>query len=346
MRRLAIINQKGGVGKTTTAANLSAALARLGHRVLMIDLDPQAHLSLHFGVALRDDEPSAYTVLAEDEPIRDAIRNVDERLTLLPAQIDLAGAEVELAGVVGREVILREALQAVEGEYDFTVLDCPPSLGVLTLNGLSAANEVVVPLQPHFLALQGIGKLFETVALVAQRINPEVRVTGVVICMHEQGTRLAGEVLDDLRSFLTSAEGTSLPWSAARIFSTIIRRNIRLAECPSHGKSIFDYAPHCNGADDYMELARELLDGRGPAPAASESPVAQVTASVETKMRPFAVAASHVGSITPIRATEAPPGENGAIAPAELGDDLPEDSPESHPREPQSHDAYASASHA
>lgn len=340
MRRLAIINQKGGVGKTTTAANLSAALARLGHRVLMIDLDPQAHLTLHYGVSTLDDEPSAYTVLADGQPIAEAVRRVDDRLSLLPAQIDLAGAEVQLAGVVGREVILREALDPLDDEYDFTVLDCPPSLGVLTLNGLSASNEVVVPLQPHFLALQGLGKLFETVALVAQRINPDVRVTGVVICMHEQGTRLAGEVLDDLKSFLTSAEGTSLPWSDARIFSTIIRRNIRLAECPSHGRSIFDYAPNCNGADDYMELARELLNGRDAGLSSIDSPDAVAVRPAETRVVTSEHPAALESSVEIGRST----------APAEHADELASeigaDRPAMHPGEPENRDAYVSASHA
>lgn len=271
MRRIAIINQKGGVGKTTTAANLGAALAAEGYRVLMLDLDPQAHLSLHFGVGAEGGEPNTYSVLMDSQPIAEAIRPVDDRLWLLPSHIDLVGAEVELASVVGRELILREAMNGLDGDYDFVTVDCPPSLGVLTLNGLAACNEVLVPLQPHFLALQGLGKLFETVLLVSQRINPDLKVTGVVICMQEQGTRLAGEISEDLAAFLSEARTRLLPWSAARIFSTVIRRNIRLAECPSHGKSILAYAPRSNGAADYLNLARELVGDAGVREATVEA---------------------------------------------------------------------------
>jgi chromosome partitioning protein len=190
-------------------------------------------------------------------------RQVAERLWVAGSDINLAAAEVELAGVVGREVILRDLLQPEEGAFDFVFMDCAPSLGVLTLNALAAANEVFIPLQPHFLALHGMGKLFETTALVAKRINPALKVTGIVLCLCESNTKLAQEVLQDLQGFLDKSRDGTAPWSKARVFSTRIRRNIKLAECPSFGKSIFDYASRSHGADDYMALAREVL-GEAP----------------------------------------------------------------------------------
>src|SRR5438552_1683171 len=213
MRRIAIINQKGGVGKTTTAVNLAAALAEAGQRVCLLDLDPQA----------------------------------------------LAAAEVELAGVVGREVILRDLLLQEEGMFDFVFMDCGPSLGVLTLNALAAASEVFIPLQPHFLALHGMGKLLETTSLVAKRINPALKVTGIVLCLYESNTKLTQEVIGDLQGYLDKSRGTTAPWAKARIFSTRIRRNIKLAECPSFGQSIFTYEPRCHVAEAYMSLAHEHL---------------------------------------------------------------------------------------
>ncbi|MFH0983235.1 MAG: ParA family protein, partial [Planctomycetota bacterium] len=158
-----------------------------------------------------------------------------------------------------REVILRDALAAMQREYEFVFIDCPPSLGLLTVNALTAAGEVLVPLQPHFLGLQGVGRLFETVALVHDRLNPKLVVTGVLLCLYEAGTRLAAEVVDDLRQFIEKARGTGVPWSEARIFDTVIRRNIKLAECPSHGLTIFDYEPRSHGAADYSRLAQEVL---------------------------------------------------------------------------------------
>jgi chromosome partitioning protein len=186
-------------------------------------------------------------------------RRAADRLDFVPSHIDLAAAEMELISIVGREVILRDALGPCEADYDFVFMDCPPSLGVLTLNGLCAATEVFIPLQGHFLALQGLGKLLETVRLVADRINPQLSVTGVLLCMYDSGTRLAAEVVEDLRSFLASSRSEDVPWKDAVIFETVIRRNIRLAECPSHGKTIFDYEPNCHGAKDYDALAGEIL---------------------------------------------------------------------------------------
>src|SRR4051794_3924096 len=259
MRRIAIINQKGGVGKTTTAVNLSAALAECGKRVCVLDLDPQAHATTHLGIEPNGTVPSMYDVLVNSKPLAEVRQKVADNLWVAGSDINLAAAEVELAGVVGREVILRDLLLQDEGAFDFVLMDCAPSLGVLTLNALSAANEVFIPLQPHFLALHGLGKLLETTALVAKRINPALKVTGVVLCLYEASTKLAQEVVNDLQEYLDKSRGTNSPWAKARIFGTRIRRNIKLAECPSFGQSIFAYARTCNGAEDYAALAREVL---------------------------------------------------------------------------------------
>ncbi|HEY7423728.1 MAG TPA: ParA family protein [Gemmataceae bacterium] len=259
MRRIAIINQKGGVGKTTTTVNLAAALAECGQRVCVLDLDPQAHATSHLGIEPDGKSPSIYDVLVNNRPLAEVRRKVEDNLWVAGSDINLAAAEVELAGVVGREVILRDLLLQDEGAFDYVFMDCAPSLGVLTLNALSAANEVFIPLQPHFLALHGMGKLLETTALVAKRINPSLKVTGIVLSLYESSTRLAQEVVQDLQEYLDKSRGTNAPWAKARIFATRIRRNIKLAECPSFGQSIFGYAPNCHGAEDYAALAREVL---------------------------------------------------------------------------------------
>ncbi len=259
MRRIAVLNQKGGVGKTTTAANVGAALARNGSRVLLIDLDPQAHLSLHFGVEVRDDQPSIYDVLTESMPIQHVLLRVAENVTIAAADIDLAGAEAELVSVTGREVLLREALQRLPETYDYLLIDCPPSLGVLTINALVAVQEVLIPLQAHFLALQGLSRLLDTVTLVRQRINPLLQVNGIVLCMHDASTRLASEVVDDLGGFLEAARSMDVPWAGAKLYKTRVRRNIKLAESSSFGQTVFDYAPRSNGAIDYANLAAELV---------------------------------------------------------------------------------------
>jgi len=263
MRRIAIINQKGGVGKTTTAVNLAAALAECGQRVCVLDLDPQAHATTHLGIEPDGKSPSMYDVLVHSRPLAEVRRKVEENLWVAGSDINLAAAEVELAGVVGREVILRDLLLQDEGAFDYVFMDCAPSLGVLTINALSAANEVFIPLQPHFLALHGMGKLFETTALVAKRINPALKVTGIVLCLYESSTKLAQEVVKDLEGYLERSRASNVPWSKARVFGTRIRRNIKLAECPSFGQSIFGYAPTCHGAADYTALAREVL-GEAP----------------------------------------------------------------------------------
>ena len=259
MRSIAIINQKGGVGKTTTAVNLSAALAEHGQRVCLVDLDPQAHASLHLGVALGDDRQSVYQVLTGDTRLADVRVAIEENLWLIPSQLDLAAAEMELAGEVGREVILRDKLALDEGDHDYLIIDCPPSLGVLTLNALTAVREVFLPLQPHFLALHGFGKLLRTIQVVAQRLNPGLRLSGVILCMYESGTRLAAEVTSDVDGFFQRQKVQGTVWAEAHNYRTRIRRNIRLAEAPSFGQSIFHYAPDSNGARDYRQLAREVL---------------------------------------------------------------------------------------
>jgi chromosome partitioning protein len=259
VRTIAVTNQKGGVGKTTTVANLGAALAGAGHSVCLVDLDPQANLTTHFGINARSLKRSMYDVLLEPAPLTSAAVMVEPNLTVVPATIDLAAAEAELAGAVGREQILRDRLAELAGPYEIAMIDCPPSLGLLTLNALAAADEVLIPLQPHFLALQGLGKLLETVSLVQKRINPRLRVTGVILCMYESGTKLAGEVVADLRNFFESGRNSNAPWSGARIFGTVIRRNVKLAESPSYGKTIFDYEPKSHGATDYKALADEFL---------------------------------------------------------------------------------------
>ena len=259
MRRIAIINQKGGVGKTTTSVNLGAALARAGKRVCILDLDPQAHATTHLGIEPDGQSPSMYEVLIDNTPLEKVRRQVENNLWVAGSDINLAAAEVELAGVVGREVILRERLQADGESFDFILMDCAPSLGVLTFNALSAANEVFIPLQPHFLALHGLGKLLETTAVVKKRINPLLLVSGVILCMCEANTKLAQEVERDLGEFLSNSRGSNVPWSQAAVFGARIRRNIKLAEAPSFGKSIFGYAPSCHGAEDYLALAMEVL---------------------------------------------------------------------------------------
>lgn len=259
MRSIAVINQKGGVGKTTTAVNLSAALAEAGNRVWLIDLDPQAHASLHLGFGMEEDYLSVYDVLTADVGLDEVRHLVDDNLWLSPAHIDLAAAEMELAGAVGREIILRDRMAEVSETFDYIIFDCPPSLGILTLNALTTVDEVFLPLQPHFLALHGLSKLLLTIELVGRRLNPVLQLTSVVYCMFDTGTRLANEVVEDVELFFEDQRQTDSIWSNAYSFDTRIRRNIRLAEAPSYGQSIFQYSNECNGAQDYRSLAQEVI---------------------------------------------------------------------------------------
>jgi chromosome partitioning protein len=259
MRVIAFMNQKGGVGKTTTAVNVGAALAEQGQRVCLIDLDPQAHLTINYGIDPSSGIPTLYEVLVEERSILEAMVRIDERIAIVPGSIDLAAAEVELVTVIGRETLLRHRMEAADGEFDFVLLDCPPSLGLLTINGLVLASEVLIPMQPHFLALQGFAKLLETVQLVSRRMNPRLKVSGVVLTMFDGQARLSNEVVAELQRFISEAAGKNLPWSDAKLFDTKIRRNIKLAESPSFGQTILQYDPSSNGSTDYRALAGELL---------------------------------------------------------------------------------------
>jgi chromosome partitioning protein len=258
MRSIAIINQKGGVGKTTTAVNLSAALAAKGLRVGLMDLDPQAHASLHLGLRPGGEAPSVYDLLTSETPLAQLWQPVDENLMVAGSHIDLAAAEVELAGVVGREVILRDKMADMQ-DLDYLLIDCPPSLGILTINALSAVDDVILPLQPHYLALHGLSKLLQTIDLVARRLNGQLRLAGVVFCLYESGTRLAAEVCQDVEDFFREQGASATAWKDAHLFQSRIRRNIRLAEAPSFEQSIFEYAPQSAGAADYRLLGDEVV---------------------------------------------------------------------------------------
>ena len=225
-----------------------------------MDLDPQGHASLHLGIEAGPDMASVYNVFTQETTLDHSRQLIVDNLSLVPANIDLAAAEMELAGVQGREFFLRNAMKhwKEQNRFDYVIMDCPPSLGVLTINALTAATEVFIPLQPHFFALQGLSKLFETTALVTRRLNRDLRVTGIMLCLYESGTRLAADVVEDLRQFLKSSD-TETPWARAAIFKTRIRRNIKLAEAPGFGQSVLDYAPGSAGAVDYIDMAEEVL---------------------------------------------------------------------------------------
>jgi chromosome partitioning protein len=270
MRTIAVMNQKGGVGKTTTSVNLAAGLAKAGRRVCLVDLDPQGHASLHLGVEAYADVPTIYQVFTGTQTLAHARRMVASNLWVVPSDIDLAATEVELAHMENRELILRKALDDfLRAEpYDYVIIDCPPSLGILTVNALSAVREMFIPLQPHFFALQGLSKLLETTAVITRRLNRNLRVSGIVLCLYETGTRLAADITEDLTAFLEKT-GAETPWSRATIFKSRIRRNIKLAEAPSFGQSIFEYAPQCPGATDYTALVGEVMSAEAGQSAGS-----------------------------------------------------------------------------
>jgi chromosome partitioning protein len=260
MRIIAMMNQKGGVGKTTTTVNLGAALAEKGKRVCLVDLDPQAHLTINYGVDPAPDIPSLYGVLVEEKGFLEAVNHVGERIDLVPSSIDLAAAEIELVTVLGREMLLKKRIEAAKLDYDYILMDCPPSLGLLTINALAVAGEVIIPMQPHFLALQGVAKLLETAQLVNKRMNPRLKVSGIVLTMFDSQTKLCLEVVQELKSFIETARGTPQAWADARVFKSKIRRNIKLAESPGFGQHILKYDPASNGATDYRALAAEIIE--------------------------------------------------------------------------------------
>ncbi len=284
MRVLAFMNQKGGVGKTTTTVNLGAALAQLGKNVCLIDLDPQAHLTINYGLEPSADHLSLYDVLVNDTPFLEAVHKVGERLAVVPSHIDLAAAEIELVSTLGRELILRKRIEAASHDFDYILLDCPPSLGLLTINALACANDVMIPMQPHFLALQGMAKLLETVQLVARRMNPKLGVGGIILTMFDSQAKLSHEVIFELQDFVAQSRDKNMPWSRARVFETRIRRNIKLAESPSFGKPIFDYDATSNGATDYRKLAMETIEHFEGVPVAPAEAPPSVEVTVNTPL--------------------------------------------------------------
>ncbi len=277
MKSIAIINQKGGVGKTTTAANLGTALALEGRRVLLLDLDSQSNLSMHLsgeaGDALIPGERSSFELLVDKMPLEEGIQRLEsEGLWAVPGSQDLAGIEMAMAQTIGRELTLRDALHAYEpdGEvrpgFDYILFDCPPSLGVLSLNALAAADYLLIPLQTEFFSLQGMAQLMEVVQVVQKRLNPELEVLGVLPCMVDSRTRLAGEVITELERHFETL-----------LLRARIRKNVKLAEAPSFGQSIHLYAPESNGAADYRFLGKEIL-------ARLEAEIAPVETQDETEV--------------------------------------------------------------
>jgi len=261
MRKIVVLNQKGGVGKTTTVANLGACLAERDRRVLMLDVDPQSNLTIHFGIEPDRQMPSLYGVLRGEHGLEQAIRATGlAGLSIVPASIDLAGLSVELADRPGRLMLLRQALQALPDGFDYVLMDSPPSLGLLTVNAMCAAEEVFIPLQTEFFALQGVSKLLRSVRLVRKGLNRELRISGVIASMYDGRTCLAQEILDNMRKHFGS-----------RVFKTVIRKNVRLAEAPGFGLAIVQYDATCHGAQDYRALAEEVIAMERPAREASDS---------------------------------------------------------------------------
>jgi chromosome partitioning protein len=294
MRIIALMNQKGGVGKTTTTVNLGAALAEMGQRVCLIDLDPQSHLTINYGIEPRGETTSLYDVLVDEKSILEAMHTIDERLAIVPSSIDLAAAEIELVAVIGREMLLRRRIEAAADamDFDYLLIDCPPSLGLLTINALAVATEVIIPMQAHFLALQGMAKLLETVQLVNKRMNPKLGISGIVLTMFDSQTKLSGEVVAELENFIIEARGRNLPWSDAVIFESKIRRNIKLAESPSFGQTILKYGPASAGATDYRALAREVASMHSPvkSPTLSADSIPQLQLTTNQDIAPPKIA--------------------------------------------------------
>jgi chromosome partitioning protein len=247
-RIIAIINQKGGSGKTTTAVNLGAYLAIFGRTVLLIDLDPQSHSTIHLGIKPHEIQKSIYNVMMEESPLLEIIRQTEiSNLFIAPANIHLSGAEIELAGIVGREMVLKDAVERVKYRYNYILIDCPPSLGLLTVNALTVAKEVIIPVQTEFFALEGMGKLLNTVEIVRKRLNRELDITGIVPTMFDARTNLSKEVIEKIKEYFKD-----------KVYKTVIRKNVKLAEASSHGKPIAIYDPRSTGAEDYESLSREV----------------------------------------------------------------------------------------
>jgi chromosome partitioning protein len=274
---VAVINQKGGVGKTTSAMNLGAALAEKGRKVLLVDLDPQGNLTSHAGVELGEDAATVYDVLLGEATLREALAPAGEpNIWVAPSTIDLAAAEIELAPRERRDLVLRDALEVLKADgdkgaapkFDDVLIDCPPSLGLLSLNALAAADSVIVPMQAEFFALQGMAKLMEVVDLVRKRLNPRLRFDGVVACKVDRRPKLTQEVLDEIRTHFPD-----------KLYDTVIRPNVKLAEAPSFGRSVLAYAGDSNGADDYRTFAAEHLKRTKALVAAAAAEAAAATAA-------------------------------------------------------------------
>ncbi len=249
-RIIAIVNQKGGVGKTTTAVNLGAYLSHLGKFVLLVDIDPQANATTGVGIDPNTLEKGVYHTLVEPLSLRDIIRGTDHvGYKVAPATPDLAGARVELVSLNNREFLLREKMLEVKHDYDYILIDCPPSLDLLTINGLVAADEVIIPVQAEYLALEGLGQLLNTINLVKGNLKPELKITGAIVTMFDRRNKLSGLVLNELQQHFPHS-----------LFRSIIPRNVRLTEAPSFGQSILSYDPKSPGGRAYEDLARELIE--------------------------------------------------------------------------------------
>ncbi|AIQ15240.1 ParA family protein [Paenibacillus durus] len=246
---IAIANQKGGVGKTTTSVNLGAGLATLGKRVLLVDIDPQGNTTSGVGINKADVENCIYNILIDDIPPHEAILETKiDGLNIIPATIQLAGAEIELVSTISRELRLKKALGLVKKNYDYIIIDCPPSLGILTINSLTAADSVIIPIQCEYYALEGLSQLLNTVRLVQKNLNPHLQIEGVLLTMLDARTNLGIQVIEEVKKYFQE-----------KVYRTIIPRNIRLSEAPSHGQSIITYDRRSKGAEVYYELAKEVL---------------------------------------------------------------------------------------